>query len=122
MSTLFRRVEEQETTARDFGFYWKHINQLIDQIKSECQEVVEARESGNIPHLQEELGDLIHAAISLAVYCNIDPETALRQSTEKFQKRYDLVVAYAKKEGHITLHNQSFEVLMSYWDRAKKQP
>ena len=36
---LLKRVEKQELTAREFGFYWEHFNQLIEQIKNETLEV-----------------------------------------------------------------------------------
>lgn len=116
---LFTEVERQETEAKEFGFYWEHIDQLIDQIKSECKEVKEAFEQNDRAHLQEELGDLMQAAISLAVYCNVDPASTLKLSIDKFQKRYDAVVDLAKKDGLKTLHGKSFEELMVYWDQAK---
>lgn len=116
---LFTEVARQETEAKEFGFYWEHIDQLIDQIKSECHEVKEAWEHNDRAHLQEELGDLMQAAISLAVYCEADPASTLKQSIDKFQKRYDAVVKLAQKEGHKTLHGKSFEELMVYWNKAK---
>lgn len=117
---LFKRVEEQELTAREFGFYWERLDQLIDQIQSECKEVEEAWKSEDPNHLEEEVGDLIQAAIALAVFFNLDPKETLLKSIEKFQKRYDKVVEFAQKDGHQTLHNQSFEMQMIYWNRAKK--
>jgi uncharacterized protein YabN with tetrapyrrole methylase and pyrophosphatase domain len=116
---LFTEVERQETEAKEFGFYWEHIDQLIDQIQSECKEVKEAFELNDRAHLQEELGDLMQAAISLAVYCNEDPAATLKKSIDKFQKRYDAVVELAQRDGHKTLHGKSFDELMVYWDRAK---
>lgn len=37
--------------------------QIIEQVQSECREVQEAWKEGNRAHLQEEIGDLIQAAI-----------------------------------------------------------
>lgn len=65
------------------------------------------------------MGDLIQAAISLAVFCKLDPHETLSKSIEKFQRRYDAVVELAQSEGYETLHNQSFETMMDYWNRAK---
>lgn len=116
---LFTEVERQENEAKKFGFYWEHLDQLIDQIQSECKEVKEAWEHNDLTHLQEELGDLMQAAISLAVFCNVDPAATLKKSIDKFQKRYDAVVDLAQKDGHQTLHGKSFDELMTYWNRAK---
>jgi uncharacterized protein YabN with tetrapyrrole methylase and pyrophosphatase domain len=117
---LLKRVEEQEIAARNFGFYWEHINQLIEQIQNECIEIQEAWQKNDPSHLQEEVGDLLQAAIGLAVFCNLDPHDTLLKSIEKFQKRYDTVVKLAQDDGHKDLHQQPFEVLMSYWNRAKQ--
>lgn len=118
---LLKRIEEQELEAREYGFYWDHIDQLLSQIQSESKEIKEAWEKGDRRHLQEEIGDLLQAATSLAIFCNLDLHDTLLQSIEKFQKRYEHVVALAKKDGHTHLRNQSYEVLMDYWIRAKKQ-
>lgn len=116
-----KRVEEQELVAHAYGFYWEHFEQLIEQIKSECAEIKEAWQNQDRPHLQEEVGDLLHAAVSLAVFCNLDPAQTLHNSCDKFQKRYDAVVALAQQDGHTNLHHQPFDVLMRYWKRAKQQ-
>lgn len=116
---LLKQVEMQEFEAKKFGFYWEHFDQLIEQIQSECLEIQEAWANKKTPHLQEEIGDLIQATISLAVFCQLDPHETLQKSIEKFQGRYSAVVRMARKDGHDHLHQQPFEVLMDYWNRAK---
>lgn len=117
---LFQRITEQETEAKEFGFYWEHIGQLLEQIRSECNEVEESAKKNDRAQLQEEIGDLLSAAISLAVFCQMDPQETLLKSIEKFQKRYDALVSLVKKDGHENLHQQPFDVLMHYWVAAKK--
>lgn len=116
---LLKQVEKQEMEAQNFGFYWESFSQLIEQIQSECIEIQEAWNKNNASEVQEEIGDLIQAAISLAVFCKLDPRQTLSKSIDKFQRRYDAVVQMAQSDGHTTLHQQPFEVLMHYWNRAK---
>lgn len=118
---LFKRIEEQELTAKQYGFYWERIDQLLEQIKSECDEVEESSKKNDRAHLQEEVGDLLNAAVSLAIFCNFDPGETLHKSAEKFQRRYDDLVRLAKLDGHENLHQQPFEVLLHYWKQAKNQ-
>lgn len=118
---LLKKVEKQELDAKEFGFYWENFHQLIRQIQDECIEIQEAWENNDSAHLQEEIGDLMQAAISLAVFCKLDPQETLAKSIEKFQQRYDAVVKISQNEGHTNLHGKSFDVLMSYWNRAKSQ-
>ena len=109
---LLKQVEKQELTAKEFGFYWENFSQLIEQIENECREVQEAWDREDVDHLQEEVGDLIQAAISLAVFCKLDPHETLSKSIDKFQRRYDVVVQLARSEGHESLHKQWVETLM----------
>lgn len=117
---LLKQVEEQEKIARQFGFYWERFDQLIEQIQSECKEVQQAWQKNDRENLQEEIGDLLQAAACLAVFCELDPQETLRKSVKKFQRRYDNVVKLAQSEGYSDLKNQPFELLISYWKRAKK--
>lgn len=109
---LLKQVEKQELAAKEFGFYWENLHQLIEQIQNECIEVQEAWDKKNTSHLQEEVGGLIQAAISLVIFCKLDPHETLSKSIEKFQRRYDAVVELACSEGYDNLHKQSFEILM----------
>lgn len=117
---LLKRVEELELDCKNFGFYWETIDQLLDQIQSECLEVKEANDKDDRAHLQEEIGDLIHAAISLAIFCKVDPHETLKNSIDKFKRRYDALVELVKKDGRRDLRDESFEVLNNYWKKAKK--
>jgi uncharacterized protein YabN with tetrapyrrole methylase and pyrophosphatase domain len=116
-----KQVEKLELEAQKFGFYWENIDQLIEQIQSECIEIKEAWNNNKLQLLQEEVGDLILAATSLAIFCKLDPQETLLKSIEKFQQRYNAVVKMAQRDGYTSLHAQSFKVLMDYWNRAKRQ-
>ena len=118
---LLKQIEKQELEAQEFGFYWENFNQLIAQIQSECTEIEEAWDKHAVLHLQEEIGDLMQAAVSLAVFCKFDPYETLLKSIEKFQHRYNAVVKLANKDGHKNLHQQPSEVLMHYWKTAKSK-
>ena len=117
---LLEKIIDQELRAREFGFYWERIEQLLEQIKSECDEIQEAWRQGDRKHLQEEIGDLMNAATSIAIFCGMSPVETLQRSIEKFQARYDALVEFVKLDGRKDLKNQPFELLIEYWNRAKK--
>jgi uncharacterized protein YabN with tetrapyrrole methylase and pyrophosphatase domain len=119
---LLRRIEQQEMVAKQFGFYWERLDQLIDQIQSECAEIEEAWEKKDLSHLQEEVGDFLQAAVSLAIFCRLDPQETLLLSIEKFQRRYDKLVALAHQEGLESLKGKPFDLLLDFWKRAKQNP
>lgn len=116
---LIEIIQAQEKVAIQFGFYWESLQQLLDQIRSECSEVEEAYNAKDKKHLQEEVGDIMNASVSLAIFCGLDPHQVLEESTVKFQKRYDIVVKLAQKDGFETLEGQPLHVLMKYWNQSK---
>ncbi len=60
------------------------IEQAIDECR-EIKEAIEKKEGSN--RIQEEMGDLIHSAISLCIYSGFDVEETLDKVTNKFGKR-----------------------------------
>ncbi len=119
--SAMQQVQDTELSCRDYGFYWTHIDQLIDQVQSECLEVQECWEQHDLDHLEEEVGDLLLAATSLAIFCQLDPEATLKKSCAKFEKRYAKLKELAAKDGHADLQGQPFDLLLHYWKEAKQQ-
>lgn len=119
---IFKKLIEIETQAKEYGFYWPDTKSIIEQINSEILEIEELLQGRNHAkdHLQEEIGDLLHAVFSLCVYCNFDPQTTLDKSLKKFEKRFNKVKELAAKDGLKDLHNKSIEESMQYWSVAKK--
>ena len=116
---LLKKVEELEFTSKDFGFYWDNLGRIMEQIRSECDEVDEAHAHNDRTHLQEEIGDLIHATLCLPVYFGMDPFETLKNSTIKYEKRLNKLKQFAKEDGHENLEGASFELMMHYWNKAK---
>jgi len=118
---VLKKVLELEKEADEFGFQWNTHDQLFEQIESECKEVkAELDQSANRQKLQEEIGDLIHATLSLCVFCGFDPKETLELSTRKLEKRLNEVMTKAKEKGFQDLKGQPFDVLMEFWNEAKK--
>lgn len=117
---LIEEVLELEEESKAFGFYWENLHQILEQIISECKEVEEAYSHQNYSHCEEEIGDLIHAAISLAFFCGFNPQKSLEVSFEKYKNRFNRVKELVEQDGLQNLTNQPMEVLMRYWKKAKK--
>ena len=111
-----------EKDAREFGFDWPHNDAIVDQVISECQEIREALKN-NEPRLrvQEEIGDLLHAAISLCVFEGYSVIETLTKVTEKFDARMLALKAIAKERGYETLKGESFNAMLKLWDEAKQR-
>jgi len=115
-----RLVEKQQLDAQKFGFDYPNLSEMLAQIESECKEVEKEWNAGNRELLEEEVGDLIHAAITLATFCKLDPVKTLKKSIDKFQKRYDALVKLVQEDGFDDLqHQPSFDAIMDYWKKVK---
>ncbi len=75
---LLDKVVALENEAHEFGFRWENPDQIMAQIESECVEIRQHLDQtqGQMDQaaLQEEIGDLLHAAFSLCVFCKLSPQ------------------------------------------------
>ncbi len=121
---LLDKVEALEGEAANFGFQWETTQQIMDQIKSECHEIDEhlsVDTQRNEVALQEEIGDLLHAVLSLCVFCKLSPHETLAKTVEKFERRLTAVKAISNEKGLTHLQGHSFKELMLIWEEAKKR-
>ncbi len=108
-------VQEQ---AASFGFDWPDIHGVLDKIEEELNEMREAVASGNLPHAQKELGDLLLAAVNTARFLEADPEDVLDKATKRFQARFRAVQKVFAQEGR-DMKTCSLRELDDVWNRVK---
>jgi ATP diphosphatase len=63
------------------------------------------------------VGDLLFAAANLARKLEIEPETALRRATAKFERRFRRVEALAKERGI----GPDLDALEELWEQVKAE-
>lgn len=93
------RAEKVQKKAKKVGFDWPEVSGAMDKLHEEIAELVEAQAQEDKAHIEEELGDLLFTAVNVARFSDIDPETALHKSCEKFIKRFEYVETEAAKSG-----------------------
>ena len=88
------RAEKIQTKAARAGFEWPNAQAALDKLAEELAELQQAvAEDSNI---EEELGDLLFAAVKVARFFHIDAEEALAGTCEKFIRRFSGVEAAVK--------------------------
>ena len=60
----------------------------LDKLREESAELQHALQSGSAPKIEEEMGDLLFAAVNLARFLHVDPEIALKRANAKFSARF----------------------------------
>jgi NTP pyrophosphatase (non-canonical NTP hydrolase) len=109
---------EKDATA--FGFEWPNEAMIIEQAIDECREIKEAidkRESTD--RIQEEIGDLIHSAISLCIFAGFDVEETLVKVNNKFGKRMQAIKKLTYELGLSNLQGKSIDFMLELWRKAK---
>ncbi len=114
LPALIQAQEYQDRAAR-VGFDWPEIGGVLDKISEEIQEV---RSAAGDEELASELGDLFFALVNLARWKNIDAESALRGTNQRFKNRFGYVERGASKKGK-KLSDMSLEEMETLWQQAK---
>jgi MazG family protein len=101
------------------GFDWDDAHGVLEKMREETAEVQQALQTGNHSKVEEELGDLLFAAVNLARFVHVDPEIALKGANAKFVRRFHAMERLAADSG------QKFEDLPrpekeQLWTSAKR--
>lgn len=112
------RAQKLTAKAAKVGFDWPEPAQVIDKIHEELEEVKEASSSGNRAYIEDEIGDLLFSVTNLARHFGIDPETALRRTNAKFERRFGAIEEALKVQGR-SLDDASLEEMETLWVQAK---
>ena len=113
---LLRAAKVSKRAAR-IGFDWPDARAVLPKIAEEIGELeAEINSGADRAALEEEMGDLLFAVANLARKLEIEPETALRHATTKFERRFRRVEALADERGI----GRDLEALEELWQQVKK--
>ena len=70
------------------GFDWDNAQGIFEKLREECAELRHASETKDAARVEEEMGDLLFAAVNLARFLQVDPEIALKNANAKFARRF----------------------------------
>lgn len=110
--------EKIQDRAARHGFDWPDVEPVFAKVQEELEEVHEAWRSGDQAHIKEEIGDLLLVVVNLARHLNVNPEMALKGSTQKFSKRFHYIERQVEASGR-NLLDCELEELDAFWHEAK---
>ena len=117
LPALERSLKMQKRAA-SAGFDWTSFTPVLDKIKEELSEVEEAISADDASAIEEEIGDLLFAAVNLARHMKIEPENALRNANRKFEQRFRYIEEQLQEQNK-KLGDVGLEKLDEIWDQAK---
>ena len=110
------RADKIGKRAARIGFDWKDAGGARAKIAEELAEIDEAVARGDLADTAGEIGDLLFACASYARHLGVDPEAALRGSTQRFERRFRNVESRQQAAGGTV----DLDTLESWWQQAKR--
>tara|TARA_R110000868_G_scaffold150678_1_gene374061 strand:+ start:197 stop:1027 length:831 start_codon:yes stop_codon:yes gene_type:complete len=118
LPSLSRAIKLQKRAAQ-VGFDWPEALPVVDKVREELDEVLEAMSENDPEAIQEEIGDLLFVVSNLARHLKVDPETALRAANGKFERRFRFIEQALREQGR-AMQDCALEELDALWGEAKK--
>jgi tetrapyrrole methylase family protein / MazG family protein len=133
LPALLRAYQTQARAAR-VGFDWPQnaagLEQIFGKVAEEVGELKDAlvqAEAKPAPsqldgqaEIESELGDILFSLVNLARFVKVNPEEALRRSTNRFIDRFHLVEAQAAENG-TPLTDMTLAEMDLLWEKAKQR-
>jgi len=117
LPALARALKLQQKAGK-VGFDWKDPKAVLAKIREEADEIGDELDRGERDKVAGEVGDLLFAVVNLARHLDVDPETALRTTNLKVERRFasieDGLAAVGKTPAEATLAEMD-----ALWDAAK---
>jgi len=125
LPALTRALKLQEKAGK-VGFDWNDVRAVLHKIREEADEIEAALgdgDTGNALSVVEaaaEVGDLLFAAVNLARHLRADPEALLRQTNQKFERRFAAIERALAAKGKAPRESTLAEMDL-LWDQAKAE-
>ena len=123
---LYARKLQRRAAAIEFEY--PDTAGALDDLEDELRELKEALEAAGEPapeaepdpHVFEEVGDVLFAAVNVARRLNVDPELALRAMAKRFADRVERAEELAKVDGRL-FTELTLQEKDRYFDTAKEE-
>jgi MazG family protein len=107
------RIQEK---AAKVGFDWKEPQSVLNKVREELDEFLTETDQ---KRREEEFGDLLFSLVNFSRHIKIEPETALRNATTKFERRFRQVEKTVEASNK-DWHEYDLLELDIIWDSVKK--
>jgi XTP/dITP diphosphohydrolase len=99
------------------GFEWDSLEGVWEKVHEELDELKEAVASGDQPHAESELGDLLFTLVNVARWCELSPQEGLNGTNQRFLQRFAKVEAALGGD----LSGRNIKELEGLWQQAKAE-
>lgn len=118
LPSLLRAHRLQDRAAKA-GFDWERVEDAITKLDEEVAEFKEALKDGSSSKAEDEFGDILFMLVNISRFAGVNPENALRKTTDKFISRFKHIEAKASQAGR-RLEDMTLQEMDALWDEAKE--
>lgn len=108
-------MHDLQRKGAKLGFRWADVEGPAAKLREELDEALAAQ---GAEEREQEVGDLLAAAVAVARHLDVDPEAALRRAARRFRTRYEGMLELAAERGQdpATLDAEAW---LGLWAEAK---
>lgn len=110
------RIQEK---ARNVGFDWQDKGDVWTKVREELAELEMEMQKDDSEKAQKELGDFIFSLINAARLYNLNPDTALEYTNQKFIRRFNYIEQHSIKRNK-PLTEMTLSEMDKLWNEAKE--
>ncbi len=119
LPSLLRALRMQEKAA-GVGFDFRSAEEAWTKVEEETAELRTALdENESTSRAEAELGDLLFSLVNFARLRGLNPENALRQTADRFSRRFQFIEDELRKESR-SVKEASLESMDALWNKAKR--
>lgn len=115
------RAQKLTKKAAKVGFEWDTFDDVLDKLDEEIQELRAALKSGQIIEMEEELGDMLFVLANFGRMLDVNAEEALRQTCNKFERRFKGMEGDLKANNKGQLSDASLDQMTQLWNDQKSK-
>jgi ATP diphosphatase len=117
LPALTRALKLQDKAGR-VGFDWNDPRAVLEKIREEADEIEAEFDRAESNRMAAEVGDLLFAVVNLARHLDADPESVLRETNLKFERRFASIERALAARGK-TPREATLAEMDALWDKAK---
>jgi len=112
------RATKLQSKASTVGFDWNDPRAVLAKLREEIGEIEAELAAADKDRLEDEVGDLLFAAVNLARHLKVDADQALRRTNRKFERRFAAIEDGLAAE-HRTPAEATLDEMEALWQAAK---
>lgn len=113
------RAAKLQKRAASVGFDWSDWRDVLAKLDEEKRELEAAIAANDADNIADEIGDLMFVCVNLARFLKVDPESALRATNRKFERRFRYIERALNEQGR-DAKDASLAEMDALWNEAKR--